>query len=65
MRWNRSRIEQASAVSNSVAQGQQAKAQAAGQDPVRAELERLVEMKQQHLINDDEFTAMKARLLGL
>jgi hypothetical protein len=28
-----------------------------------AELERLVELKQQGLLTDDEFTAMKARLL--
>jgi hypothetical protein len=90
----------ASAVSNSVAQGQQAKAQAAaaqqqaaidravadqlaaqpaappptpiaaapaavGQDPVMGELQRLAEMKQQGLLTDDEFSAMKARLLGL
>jgi len=28
-----------------------------------AELERLVEMKQQGLLTDDEFTALKARLI--
>jgi hypothetical protein len=38
---------------------------AAPQDPTMAELQRLVEMKQQGLLTDEEFSAMKARLLGL
>jgi hemolysin activation/secretion protein len=38
---------------------------AAPQDPTMAELKRLVEMKQQGLLTDEEFSAMKARLLGL
>jgi hypothetical protein len=82
----------ASAVSGSVAQRQQARAQAAGAQapPVPpaaserppqpaappapeppsaagttiAELERLVELKQQGLLTDGEFTALKARLLA-
>ncbi len=32
-------------------------------DTMLAELERLVEMKQQGLLTDDEFTALKARLI--
>ncbi len=32
-------------------------------DPIIAELERLVELKQQGLLTDDEFSALKARLL--
>lgn len=80
----------ATAVSGSVAQRQQAKAQAAtvqhappsgppvepaasappqqpaaqpAPDSMMAELERLVELKQQGLLTDDEFTALKARLI--
>jgi hypothetical protein len=37
----------------------------APQDPTMAELERLVEMKQHGFLSDEEFAAMKARLLGL
>jgi hypothetical protein len=33
-------------------------------DPTIAELERLVELKQQGLLTDDEFAALKARLLA-
>jgi hypothetical protein len=80
----------ATAVSGSVAQRQQAKAQATTEhapssgppvepaasaptppqpaappapDTMLAELERLVELKQQGLLTDDEFTALKARLI--
>jgi hypothetical protein len=35
------------------------------QDPVIGELQRLAEMRQQGLLTDEEFTASKARLLGL
>jgi hypothetical protein len=37
----------------------------APQDPTMVELQRLAEMKQQGLLTDEEFAAMKARLLGL
>jgi hypothetical protein len=81
----------ATAVSGSVAQRQQAKAQATtaqhapssgppvepaasaptspqpaappAPDTMLAELERLVELKQQGLLTDDEFAALKARLI--
>jgi hypothetical protein len=33
-------------------------------DPTIAELERLVELKQQGLLTDDEFAALKSRLLA-
>jgi hypothetical protein len=73
----------ATAVSGSVAQRQQAEAQAAQTTPpppgpaapaatepppagttLMGELERLVELKQQGMLTEDEFTALKARLLA-
>jgi hypothetical protein len=54
------------AVANQLAaQPAAAPAPAAAADPLMAELQRLAEMKQQGLISEEEFTAMKARLLGL
>jgi hypothetical protein len=36
-----------------------------GADPVMAELERLADMRRQGLLSDEEFSAAKAKLLGL
>lgn len=50
-------------VAGQLAARQAASAAPAPADPL-AQLERLAEMKQQGLLSDDEFTAMKAKLLG-
>jgi hypothetical protein len=53
------------AAQQAVAQQQAAAPPAAGGDQTVAELERLASLKQQGILSDEEFTAAKAKLLGI
>lgn len=58
-------VAQQEAIDRAVAEGLAAQQPAAPAGDAMAELQKLAAMKQQGLLSDEEFTAMKSKLLGL